>query len=149
MVRDRGGGLFADVFATHAFRYRVAGFPERRLLAVDLRGLPKGVSFPPTTGDRVVVLQPREAEEAGNPLMVPGHARLFEGRMDVSLLDRERDIISSKTLRVKDWATAWGLFEVRLESSGYEGLSTLHVGNRSPEDGSLVGTEMEIFLDEP
>lgn len=147
VVRDRGGGLFADVFATHAFRYRVTELPESGRLAVDLRGVREGLELPPTTGDEVVVLQPREAEEVGSPLMVRGYARLFEGRVTASLLDRDREVISSKTVRANDWTTAWGLFAATLEYSGYEGLATLRVGSNSPRDGSFVGTETEIFLE--
>ena len=147
VVRDRGGGLFADVFATHAFRYRITGFPESGRLAVDLRGVREGLAFPPTTGDKVAVVQPREAEEVGSPLSVQGYARLFEGQVTVSLLDREREIISSKTALANDWSTAWGLFEVPLEYSGYKGPATLRVGSRSPKDGSFVGTETRVFLE--
>ncbi len=147
VVRDRDGGLFADVFAMHAFRYRVTELPESGRLAVDLRGVREGLKFPPTTGDEVVVLQPREAEEVGSPLMVQGYARLFEGRVTISLLDRDREVISSKTVLANDWTTAWGRFAATLQYSGYEGLATLRVGSRSPKDGSFVGTETEIFLE--
>ena len=147
VVRDRDGGLFADIFAVHAFRYRVTELAESGQLAVDLRGVPEGVELPPTTGDKVVVVQPREAEEVGSPLSVQGYARHFEGRVTVSLLDRERAIISSKTVRANDWANAWGLFEASLKYSGHEGLATLRVGSRSPKDGSFEGTETEIFLE--
>lgn len=147
VVRDRGGGLFADVFARHAFRYRVTELPESGRLAVDLRGVREELEFPPTTGDEVVVLQPREAEEVGSPLVVQGYARLFEGRVTASLLDRDREVISSKTVLANDWTTAWGLFAVTLQYSGYDGLATLRVGSNSPRDGSFVGTETEIFLE--
>ena len=147
VVRDRGGGLFADVFATHAFRYRVTELPESGQLAVDLRGVSEGVELPPTTGDKVVVLQPQEAEEVGSPITVEGYARLFEGQVTVSLLDRDREAISSKKVRANDWTSAWGLFGARFEYSGYEGLATLRVGSRSPKDGSFLGTETEIFLE--
>ena len=55
MVRDRGGELFVDVFATHAFRYRVTELPDSGRLAVDLRGVREEVEFPPTTGDEVLI----------------------------------------------------------------------------------------------
>ncbi|CAA9465488.1 MAG: hypothetical protein AVDCRST_MAG12-262, partial [uncultured Rubrobacteraceae bacterium] len=147
VVRDPDGGMFVDVFATQAFRYRVTGLPESGQLAIDLRGVREGIDFPPTTGDRAVVLQPREAEEVVSPLDVRGYARAFEGRMTVSLLDRGRDVISSETLRADKRAETWGVFETTLEFSGYEGLATLRVGGRSPEDGSFVGTETEVFLE--
>ncbi len=147
VVRDRGGGLFADVFATHGFRYRVTELPEFGRLAVDLRGVPEEIRFPPTTGDRSVVLQPREAEEVESPIDVRGYARQFEGRVIVSLLDRERDVLASKTVRAADAAPAWGRFGATLEFSGYEGLATLRVGGRSAKDGSFVGTETEVFLE--
>jgi hypothetical protein len=147
VVRDRGGGLFADVFAMHAFRYRVTELPESGRLAIDFRGVPEEIEFPPTTGDKVVVLQPREAEEIGGPIEVRGYTRLFEGQVTISLLDREREVISSETVLANDWTTAWGLFETTIEFQDYEGFATLRVGSRSPRDGSFVGTETEVFLE--
>lgn len=147
VVRDRGGGLFADVFGMHGFHYRVTELAESGRLAVDFRSVDEEIRFPPTTGDRVVVLQPREAEEVESPIGVRGYARLFEGRVTVSLLDRERETIASKTVRATDWTSAWGLFATTIESSGYEGLATIRVGSRSPKDGSFVGTETEVFLE--
>ena len=147
VVRDRGGGLFADVFATHEFRYRVTKLPEPGRLALDLRGVPEEISFPPTTGDRSVVLQPREAEEVESPIDVSGYARPLEGQVTVSLLDRERDVLASTMVRTDDRTPAWGRFEATLEFSGYEGLATLRVGGRDPKGGSLVGTETEILLE--
>lgn len=147
VVRDRGGGLFADVFAMHGFRYRVTEMPESGRLAVDFRGVPDEIRLPPTTGDKAVVLQPREAEEVESPIDVRGYARFFEGQVTVSLVDRERDVLASRTVRANDWTSAWGLFEARLAFSGYEGLATLRVGSRSPKDGSFVGTETEVFLE--
>ena len=79
--------------------------------------------------------------------MVRGYAGHFEGRVTISLLDRDREVISSKTALTNDWTTAWGLFEATLEYSGYKGLATLRVGSNSPKDGSFVGTETEIFLE--
>ncbi|MDP9440162.1 MAG: Gmad2 immunoglobulin-like domain-containing protein, partial [Actinomycetota bacterium] len=147
VVRDPDGGIFVDVFATQAFRYRATGLPGSGQLAIDLRGVREEVDFPPATGDRAVVLQPREAEEVVSPLDVRGYARSFEGRMTVSLLDRGRDVISSETVRADERAETWGVFETTLEFSGYEGLATLRVGGRSPQDGSSVGTETEVFLE--
>ncbi len=147
VVRDRGGGLFADVFGTHGFRYRVTELPESGRLAVDLRGISEEIRFPPTTGDRSVVLQPREAEEVESPIDVSGYARLFKGQVTASLLDRERDVLASKTVRTNDWASAWGRFGATLEFSGYEGLATLRVGGRSAKAGSFVGTETEVLLE--
>lgn len=145
VVRDRGGGLFADVFATHEFRYRVTELPESGRLVVDVRGVREEISFPPTTGDEAVVLQPREAEEIVSPIAVRGYARHPEGRVSISLLSREREILASKTVRANDRAAAWGLFEASLGFSDYQGIATLRVG--SPNDGPFVGTETEVFLE--
>ncbi|MBA3951421.1 MAG: Gmad2 immunoglobulin-like domain-containing protein [Rubrobacter sp.] len=147
VVRDRGGGLFVDVFAMREFRYRVTELPESGRLAVDFRRARGGLELPPTKSDKVVVVQPREAEEVSSPLTVEGYARLFEGRVTVSLLDREREVISTETVRANDWATAWGLFEATLEVPDYEGRATLRVGGESPRDGSFVGTETEVFIE--
>jgi hypothetical protein len=121
VVRDRGGGLFADAFAVRAFRYRVTELPEAGRLA----------------SDKVVVLQPREAERVGSPLRVQGYARLFEGQVTISLLDRNRGVISSRKVHANDWTTAWWRFAAPLEYSGYKGLATLRVGSNSPMDGLL------------
>ena len=147
VVRDQGGGLFADAFVMHASRYRVTELPESGRLAVDFRGVREELELPPTTSDQVVVLQPREAEKVGSPLMVQGYARLFEGQVTISLLDRDQGVISSRTVRANDWTTAWGLFATTLEYSGYKGLATLRIGSNSPRDGSFLGTETEIFLE--
>lgn len=147
LVRDRGGGLLADVFAMQEFHYRVTELPDSGQLAVDFRGAREELDLPPTTGDRVVVVQPREAEEVGSPLTVQGYTRLFEGQVTVSLLSREREVLSTKTVRASDWAAAWGLFETTLEFSNYAGSATLRVGSESPRDGSFVGTETEVFID--
>ena len=147
VVRDPDGGMFVDLFATRAFRYWVTGLPGSGQLAIDLRGVREEIDFPPTTGDGAVVLQPREAEGVVSPLDVRGYARSFERRMTASLLDRGRDVISSETVRADERAETWGVFETTLEFSGYEGLATLRVGGRSPQDGSFVGTETELFLE--
>lgn len=147
VVRDRDGGLFADVFAMHEFRYRVVERPESGQLAVDFHGVPQEIDFPPTTGDRAVVLQPREAEEVESPLDVRGYAQPLRGQVTVSLFDREQDVLATKTVRVDDRASAWSRFQTTLEFSGYEGLATIHIVSGSPNNGSLVGTETEVFLE--
>ncbi len=147
VVRDRGGGLLADVFGLHAFRYRVTELPESGRLAVDFRGVREEIGFPPTTGDGAVVLQPREAEEVVSPLAVRGYTRLPEGQITVSLLSRERKTLASKTVRAEGRPETWGLFETTLGFSGYEGIATLRVGSWNPRDGSFVGTETEVFLE--
>lgn len=146
VVRDRRDGLFTDVFATHAFRYRVTQMREAGRLALDFRGVSDEVPFPPTTGEEAVVLRPREAEEVESPIEVRGYARPFEGRLTVSILDRDRETLVSKTVRTGDWASAWGHFETALGVPGYRGPATVRVGYRSPKDGSFVGTETEIFV---
>ena len=149
VARDPEGGLLVDVFAMHGFRYRATELPEPGRLAVDFRGVSEEIRLPPTTGDGVVVLQPREAEEIQGPIRVRGYARPFGGRITVSLLDRERDVLARKTVRENGRPPAYAPFETTLGSSGYEGLATIRVGGRSPGDGSFVGTETEVFLESP
>ena len=147
VVRDRDGGLFVDVFAMHGFRYRVTEPSESGRLVVDFRGVAEEVRLPPTTGDEVAVLQPREAEEVESPIDVRGYARPSRDRITVSLLDRERDVVASKVVRTDDSGEAWGLFETTLGFSGYEGLATLRVGGRGAGGGPFAGTETEVFLE--
>lgn len=96
MVRD--GGLFADIFANRKVQYRVTESNRDGQLYIDFRSTRGSVDLPPTTGERVVVLQPREAKEVGAPLTVRGYTRVSKDKLEVSLLDRE--VISSKTVRV-------------------------------------------------
>lgn len=148
VVRNPDGGISADVFALHAFLYRVTELPGSGRLALDFRGVREELDLPPTTGARSVVLQPREAEEVGSPLNVRGYSRHSGKGVTVSLLDREREIIASKTVRAGGrGAAAWEPFGTTLGFSGHEGLATLRVGGRGSPDGPLAGTEVEVFVE--
>lgn len=149
VVRDRDDGMFVDVFSMDAFRYRVTELPETGQLALDFREVRGGLDLPPMqTSEKVVVLQPRVSEEVNSPLTVRGYSRLFEARTTVTLVGREGEVLASETVLADDWTSAWGRYEATLEFSGYEGLATLRVGGESPRDGTFVGAEMEIIIEE-
>lgn len=93
----------------------------------------------------MVVLQPREAKEVGAPLTVRGYTRVSKDTLEVSLLDREREVISSKTVRVGGRTSTWEFFETTLEfSENYEGLAILRVVGT--QGSAFTGTETQIFL---
>ena len=151
VVRDRGGGLFADVFGLHEFRYRIRGFPESGRLAVDFRGVREELDLPPTTSDKAVVVQPREAEEVSSPLTVEGYSRVPGALTNVSLIDRDGDVIASTAVRAEGDAGTWRPYAATLEFSGHEGLATLRVGGMSPRVGprgvTFEGAQTEVFLE--
>lgn len=52
-----------------------------------------------------------------------------------------------KILRADDGNGAWGYFEAVVTAPpAYEGLATLQIGDRGPDDGSSARTEVPVFF---
>lgn len=146
VVRAPEGGLFVDVFALDAFRYRVMRLPGGGGLAVDFRQAENGFPLPPTFSERAVVVSPREAETVGAPVEVEGYTRSFEARTTVELQDGTGETLDSRTVRATDWAETWGHLEATLDPGGYRGPAVLRVGERSPRDGAFEGVEVPVSI---
>jgi hypothetical protein len=147
VVRDPNGGLFVDIFAIRPFRYRVLQLYDPARLVVDYQPAEGGLDEPVVSGEKSVILQPREAEQATSPLRVRGYSRHFEGSTSLTLRDRNGEVLASSTVRTTGWTEAWGYFEAKLEFPAQEGRATLVVGSRSPRDGTFEGVEVPVFLE--
>lgn len=148
VVRDPGGGVFVDIFATGAFQYRVTELSDPGRLAIDYRPASVDLSFPiPAQSERTVLFEPREGEAITSPLTVNGYSRNFEASNTIMLSDSSGNILSQSTALSNDWAETWGYFEASLDFPAFEGQATLQVGTRSPRDGSFEGVEVPVVYD--
>src|SRR3712207_3830370 len=69
VVRAPGGGMFVDVFATGAFRYRVMELSDPGRLVLDYRPTNVDLSFPiPAEANKTVLFEPRRGEAIPSPL---------------------------------------------------------------------------------
>src|SRR3712207_2665684 len=69
VVRAPGGGMFVDVFATGAFRYRVMELSDPGRLVLDYRPTNVDLSFPiPARAEKTVLFEPRRGEAIPSPL---------------------------------------------------------------------------------
>lgn len=144
-----GGGMFVDVLALTAFEYRVTELADTGQIALDFRDAPGGLTCPAVQAENTVVTQPCEAEQAaaGEPLAVQGYSRDPEGPLSVVLLDEEGAPMATQTVRADDGNGAWGYFEAAVTAPpAYEGLATLQIGDRGPDDGSSARTEVPVFF---
>src|SRR5687768_7990557 len=69
VVRAPGGGMFVDVFATGAFRYRVMELSDLGRLVLDYRPTKNvDLSFPiPAQAEKTVLFEPRQGEAITSP----------------------------------------------------------------------------------
>lgn len=147
--RPDGGGMFVDVLALTAFEYRVTELADTGQIALDFRDAPGGITCPAVQAENTVVTQPCEAEEAaaGEPLAVEGYSRDPEGPLSVVLLDEEGAPMATETVRADDGNGAWGYFEAAVTAPpAYDGLATLQIGDRGPDDELSDRTEVPVFF---
>jgi hypothetical protein len=145
VVRAPGGGMFVDVFATGAFRYRVIALSKPGRLVLDYHPASVDLSFPiPAQAKRTVLFEPRQGEAITSPLRVSGYSRNFEASNTIALRASSGKILFQRTVLSNDWTETWGYFEVSLEFPAFEGLAALQVGGESPRDGSFEGVEVPV-----
>lgn len=145
VVRAPGGGLFVDVFATGAFRYRVIELSDPGRLVLDYHPTNGDLRFPlPAQAKKAVLFEPRQGEAINSPLKVSGYSRNFEASNTIMLRDSSGKILSRETVLSNDWTETWGYFEASLEFASFEGPATLRVGSFSPRDGTFEGVEVPV-----
>ena len=145
VVRAPGGGLFVDVFATGAFRYRVIELSEPGRLVLDYHPKNGDLRFPiPAQAKKTVLFEPRQGEAIISPQRVSGYSRNFEASNTIMLRDSNGNVLSRRTVLSNDWTETWGYFEASLEFASFEGPATLRVGGVSPRDGSFEGVEVPV-----
>jgi hypothetical protein len=145
VVRAPGGGMFVDVFATGAFRYRVMELADPGRLVLDYRPTNGNLSFPiPAQSKKTVLFEPRQRESIASPLRVSGYSRNFEASNTIMLRASSGNVLSQRTVLSNDYLETWGYFEASLKFPAFEGLATLRVGSVSPRDGSFEGVEVPV-----
>jgi len=145
VVRAPGEGMFVDVFATGAFRYRVIELSDPGRLALDYRPTNADLRFPiPAQAKKMVLFEPRQGEGVISPLRVSGYSRNFEASNNVELRASSGGVLSRRTVLSNDWTETWGYFEASLKFPAFDGPATLRVGSVSPRDGSFEGVEVPV-----
>jgi hypothetical protein len=145
VVRAPEGGMFVDVLARKAFRYRVLELSEPARLVVDFKPLDKPLRVAlPKAGGNTVLTQPRTGARISTPLTVSGYSRNFEASNTIALLDSQEEILARQTVQSNDYIETWGYFEATLDLPPFSGRGTLRVGSESARDGTFEGVEVSI-----
>jgi hypothetical protein len=145
VVRAPDGGMFVDVFATGAFRYRVMELSNPGRLVLDYHPTSIDLRFPiPARAKKTVLFEPRQGEAVTSPLKVSGYSRNFEASNTITLRASSGRILFRRTVSSNDWTETWGYFKASLGLPAFKGLATLRVGHESPRDGSFEGVEVPV-----
>jgi hypothetical protein len=145
VVRAPEGGMFVDVLARKAFRYRVLELSEPARLVVDFKPLDKPLRVAlPKAGGNTVLTQPRTGARISTPLTVSGYSRNFEASNTVVLSNPQGEIVARQTVQSNDYIETWGYFEATLDLPPFSGKGTLRVGTQSARDGTFEGVEVPI-----
>lgn len=145
VVRAPEGGMFVDLSARKAFRYRTLELSDPARLVVDFE--PAGTSLKqpqPAEGGNTVLVEPRAGSRVSDPLTVSGYSRNFEAANTVVLKDARGRELFRETVTANDWSTTWGYFEATLDLPPFSGKGVLQVGTASARDGSFEGVEIPI-----
>jgi len=145
VVRAPEGGMFVDVLARKAFRYRVLELTEPARLVMDFR--PAGArpkEPPPAEGGETVLVEPRAGTRISDPLTVSGYSRNFEAANTIILTNDRGKVLVRETVIANDWSSTWGYFEATLNLPSLPNKGTLSVGTASARDGSFEGVEIPV-----
>jgi hypothetical protein len=145
VVRAPEGGMFVDILARKAFRYRVLELSDPARLVVDFKPLDKPLDVAlPKAGDNTVLTQPRAGAQISTPLTVSGYSRNFEASNTVVLSNSQGEIVARQTVQSNEYIETWGYFETTLDLPPFSGRGTLRVGTESARDGTFEGVEIPI-----
>jgi hypothetical protein len=135
------GRLYVDVHMAEATLARVQVLESPARVVVDVRPGGGALPRPAPTGDRVVVVAPREGT-VQYPLQVTGYARTFEANVIARV--RAGGAVRAQTFTTAaSWAETWGEFRLAIES-GPAGAIELFVGEESPRDGAEEGVRIDL-----
>ncbi|MEJ7840811.1 MAG: Gmad2 immunoglobulin-like domain-containing protein [Rubrobacter sp.] len=145
VVRAPEGGMFVDVTARRAFRYRTLELADPARLVVDFQPARTLLKRPlPATGGETVLVEPRSGARVSDPLTVSGYSRNFEAANTIVLKDDGGRELARETVTANDWSTTWGYFEATLDLPPFSGKGVLQVGTSGARDGSFEGVEIPV-----
>jgi hypothetical protein len=143
VVRSLDGGMFVDLHLSQPAAVRATTSSSPARLSVDLRP-----GFVPFVGEskidsQVVLVSPPANAEVGTPTLASGYARTFEGTV-VVLATQGNSIVTQTETTAADYLETWGEFRVELRLP--TGVVSVFFGERSPDDGSLDGLNVELIV---
>ena len=145
VVHDPDGGMFVDVTARKAFRYRTLELADPARLVVDFQPAGSPLKKPPSSaGGKTVLIEPRSGARVSDPLTISGYSRNFEAANTVVLKDGKGRELVRETVTANDWITTWGYFEATLDLPPFRGKGILQVGTASARDGSFEGVKIPV-----
>ena len=143
VVRALDGSTFVDLHLSEpaAARATILSSPAR--LSIELR--PGFVPFvgASTIDDRFVLVSPPDEAQVESPTEIVGYSRTDEDSVLV-LVTQAGSIIAETETTAPDSSEAWG--EFRLNLSLPTGEISVFLGQRSPEDGSLEGINVDLTV---
>ena len=145
VVRAPEGGMFVDVLARQAFRYRVLELTKPARLVVDFKTTGAPPQRPsPAAGGNTVLVEPRAGAGISDPLTVSGYSRNFEASNTIILTNARGKVLVRETAIANDWSSTWGYFEATLDLPPFPGKGTLRVGTQNARDGTFEGVEIPV-----
>lgn len=143
VVRALDGSMFVDLHLSEPAAVRATTLSSPARLSIELR--PGFVPFvgASTVGDQFVLVWPPDEAEVGSRTEVVGYSRTDEDTVLV-LVTQAGSIVAETETTAPDSSEAWG--EFRLGLSLPSGEISVFVGQRSPEEGSLEGINVDLTV---
>jgi len=143
VVRALDDSMFVDLHLSEpaAARATILSSPAR--LSIELR--PGFVPFvgASTIDDQFVLVSPPDEAEVQSPTQIVGYSRTDEDTVLV-LVTQAGSVVAETETTAPDSSAAWG--EFRLNLSLPPGEISVFLGQRSPEDGSLEGINVDLTV---
>jgi hypothetical protein len=141
VVRALDGSMFVDLHLSEPAAVRATTLSSPARLSIDLR--PGFVPFvgESTIGDRFVLVSPPDEAEIETPTEMVGYSRADEDAVLI-LVTQAGSIVTETETNGADSPETWG--EFRLDLGLPAGEVSVFLGQRSPEDGSLEGINVDL-----
>lgn len=143
VVRALDGSMFVDLHLSEPAAVRATTLSSPARLSIELR--PGFVPFvgASTIGDQFVLVSPPDEAEVESRTEVVGYSRTDEDTVLV-LVTQAGSVVAETETTAPDSSEAWG--EFRLDLSLPSGEISVFVGQRSPEEGSLEGINVDLTV---
>ena len=143
VVRSLDGGMFVDLHLSEPAAVRATTQSSPARLSIDLRP-----GFVPFVGessidDQVVLVAPTDEGDVDSTAELAGYSRTLEGTVLV-VVTQTSTIVTETEATAADDAETWG--EFRLELDLPTGGVSVFLGQRSSEDGSLEGINVDLTV---
>lgn len=143
VVRALDDSMFVDLHLSEPAAARASILSSPARLSIELR--PGFVPFvgASTIDDQFVLVSPPDEAEVQSPTQIVGYSRTDEDTVLV-LVTQAGSVVAETETTAPDSSAAWG--EFRLNLSLPPGEISVFLGQRSPEDGSLEGINVDLTV---